>query len=760
MTVPEADKLKGPIASDINGSGSDHPPSYSLNESITLELAKLNLAPSTSDPLSSTVTPDQCVAHLKFLAVLADLRETISNKDGLFQIFDVDATNYPDALDRAQALIREKRWAVYTARAADRYTKWWFEGLPKSRPSVTQTDLDGARYERIVDGFGEIVDFITWTVDNLPPLDILMVWHSHMLNPRNYLEDCIRYGRLSAWRTGFPFEEVNNHINDNLEYVVSQQTKDLFENKIKIKWDNLLDPSTKDLECPRCEKKWVQVEWTGGDVIGDSLEDMFQHASGYADKSFKATCKDCKSEFGHGLLRVAKFRKDALEVLDENKPMPGSLLSINGMPENQPPGDKAKSFRPTTFPTRLIRALGRQLITDYIGSSADIDGIRACLEIKLEDRWFRFKIHELSGPYKSPIRGGEKVFLRRMMAHYWDNSSPFSLDLVGAVIRQGTFVQKMDNIDWLHSPTVMETARRLIAKYEVFMKIMLTNPRNMAVPTLDVDLAWHTHQMCPSRYYEYTTAIEIRGIRQFVNHDDKIDENRLSEAFEWTSKMYRRATNGGIYSECTCWYCEAVRVPDLYGRIFSIGSSTVARNSAESLHTRQDISSDPDKNPHISAHNAVRPTFGVSEGDKAGLLQRLRLQKNYEKLLRRSEKQGVRRKDTREKTDQHGVVLPYYYAPYMCDPGIHSSAYVCNPSLRVVLVIVAKGHAEEVLQLARVVVWVLLAVVEVQHVVVVVAVVEGVEDVEEGEGVEVGEGEEVVDVVSYLLFPEAIFNND
>lgn len=34
-----------------------------------------------------------------------------------------------------------------------------------------------------------------------------------------------------------------------------------------------------------------------------------------------------------------------------------------------------------------------------------------------------------------------------MMSRYWDNSSPFALDLVGAVVRQGTFFQKMDKLN-------------------------------------------------------------------------------------------------------------------------------------------------------------------------------------------------------------------------------------------------------------------------------------------------------------------------
>lgn len=85
----------------------------------------------------------------------------------------------------------------------------------------------------------------------------------------------------------------------------------------------------------------------------------------------------------------------------------------------------------------------------------------------------------------------ERTSIRRMMAVYWENSSIFSMDLVGAVIRQGTFVQKMHDIDWLHSPTVSSTMERLIIKYGRFFQIMADYPEDVAVPTLDVDLAWY-----------------------------------------------------------------------------------------------------------------------------------------------------------------------------------------------------------------------------------------------------------------------------
>jgi len=74
------------------------------------------------------------------------------------------------------------------------------------------------------------------------------------------------------------------------------------------------------------------------------------------------------------------------------------------------------------------------------------------------------------------------------------------------------------------------------------------------VPTLDVDLAWHTHQLSPRAYYAYT----VGNCGRFVDHDDKVPEDKLSEEFAWTTKRYQELF-GEAYSECTCWYCEAIQ---------------------------------------------------------------------------------------------------------------------------------------------------------------------------------------------------------
>jgi hypothetical protein len=127
----------------------------------------------------------------------------------------------------------------------------------------------------------------------------------------------------------------------------------------------------------------------------------------------------------------------------------------------------------------------------------------------------------------------------------------------------------MYKLDWLHSPTARETTERLVGKYQRFFDIMAKHPHAVAVPTLDVDLAWHTHQLSPGAYYRYSVAKTSR----FIDHDDKIDEDALSAHFAWTSKVYQD-TYGEVYSECTCWYCEAVRtaVINPLGRLLGISS--------------------------------------------------------------------------------------------------------------------------------------------------------------------------------------------
>lgn len=129
----------------------DPPPAYAEVEE-TRPLTVPNLYPphrSAGDPRTSTVTRDQCAAHLKFLGALEDLRETISIQDGLFGVWDADAGAVSSGRTKFLARIREKRWAVYTSRAVDRYWVWWLKCVPNSGPRPKVTALQKPTYDNI-----------------------------------------------------------------------------------------------------------------------------------------------------------------------------------------------------------------------------------------------------------------------------------------------------------------------------------------------------------------------------------------------------------------------------------------------------------------------------------------------------------------------------------------------------------------------------------------------------------------------------------
>lgn len=277
--------------------------------------------------------------------------------------------------------------------------------------------------------------------------------------------------------------------------------------------------------------------------------------NGYGDGNFSHTCPSCDKIIAKEVLSLSKFIKDSSLVLSKSVPMPGTILSMaSGTPEIVPEPPYSLIYS-RTFPNRMIQFELRSKILELINPQAQnpsMVDVRELIEKTTKDGQV---IRKLYGNYSRARRAilprEGKMATRKMMSRYWENFSPFALDLCGAVMRQGVFIDKMVKLDWLHSPAARATMSRLITKYDRFIGIMKKHPDKMAVPTLDVDLAWHTHQLTPRDYYAFTTKLTGK----FIDHDDKIDENALSEAFEWTTKTYQNLYNE-VYSECTCWYCE------------------------------------------------------------------------------------------------------------------------------------------------------------------------------------------------------------
>lgn len=495
-----------------------------------------------------------------------------------------------------------------------------------------------------------------------------MVWHAYLLNPRCFLEDCFRYGKLDFYATSFPWQAISRCIDSvTFSFSPSAEAQKKFEAAVGLRWDNLEDPLWKSVPCFSCGTT-IAVPWTRGSEFDNELRTS-KPGTGYADATFSASCNGCGIHLSHEYLRVQKFREDVQELLLNDVPLPGTILACNGKPEKLL---GHHLFGPRAlFPSRLARDGLRSKLLEASHPSLDsvtMDHIKGIFEKALDDKTLMKSIAKV-GDSRGSVVQAERIAVRRMMSRYWYNSSPFALDLTGAVIRQGTFVEKMHGIDWLHSPALRSTMERLVIRYTRFISIMVDHPSRTAVPTLDVDLAWHTHQLNPQSYYAYTD----KKSRKLIDHDDKIEETKLSDAFAWTSKVYQE-TYGEAYSECTCWYCEAVREShsSRMDRLFKPSKNT----ASEKLHVTSDsTTSDPLKSPHISAHNAVRD----HDSDAKARVKAAELDRAYHKACAKARKKGRKEPTRNDYWCAYAWGYPMYmpmYPPYAVDPCVGGGAAV------------------------------------------------------------------------------------
>ena len=100
--------------------------------------------------VSEVPTVDECIVHLRLLESFYNLRQETSVRNGLFGMHE-DLYNALDDDDgkrqRKLAEIREKRWAVYVARAARRFEVWWHKCFP-----FTSFDQDWWKPDRVKSG--------------------------------------------------------------------------------------------------------------------------------------------------------------------------------------------------------------------------------------------------------------------------------------------------------------------------------------------------------------------------------------------------------------------------------------------------------------------------------------------------------------------------------------------------------------------------------------------------------------------------------
>merc|ERR1719436_1352919 len=104
------------------------------------------------------------------------------------------------------------------------------------------------------------------------------------------------------------------------------------------------------------------------------------------------------------------------------------------------------------------------------------------------------------------------------------------MDLVDAMKRQLKFMRKICDLKAFSDKSYLEQA---VDRYDRFLRLIKLG-RGIIVPTLDIDIVWHTHQLHPGHYSKDT--MDLLGFTP--DHDDDMNEQHLEIRREKSEMMW------------------------------------------------------------------------------------------------------------------------------------------------------------------------------------------------------------------------------
>jgi hypothetical protein len=143
----------------------------------------------------------QAAAHLMLLEVFWSFKDRFLNPSDDVKSFFGAALGWLETRKWDDA-DREMLWKIVVEIAVGRFEAWW---------KVVGREVEAAKWndqreETPKDGPGK--KLMELPAEMLPPIDVLMVWHSFMLNPRSYYDDCFALGLPGMLAVAFPWEAV------------------------------------------------------------------------------------------------------------------------------------------------------------------------------------------------------------------------------------------------------------------------------------------------------------------------------------------------------------------------------------------------------------------------------------------------------------------------------------------------------------------------------------------------------------------------
>ncbi|KAK7204726.1 hypothetical protein BZA70DRAFT_181673 [Myxozyma melibiosi] len=458
--------------------------------------------------------------HLKLLRVLRDLRTEIMARDGMFGITDAEFPSYASSSDYDG---RRLRWQVYVTYAVERYTKW-FESLPSKGP-ISKT---GPSYD--LHGEGEAYEI---TTESLPPIDVLMVLHSHMLHPRVYWQDLMRSNRIGVFRSmKMPWEAMESAIqqpsnpNGAWKYNPFETAREYFELNTMRQFDLEDDSNLKCVVCPQCSSI-------------NSVELYNESGTGWVQSEFESTCTGCKYRITRDVLATAALLDDCQAFEERGVPLKGALLDYIGV----------------QYSSQDFYAIPGALNAEVTALFAHITHRE---DFDIAQSKVREVFNKLSSSAVAEHRWHTKEF--RVLSSYVKNCTPFCIDLELAVLRQCDFADEIVKYAYLHSPFRENMIKQATVRFFKFFFLVCFNADDFLAPPIDADIVWHTVMLDPAAY----AATSFAFMGSIMDHNDDVADDTLSKSHELTMREWKRykKVDDFSYDGCTCAICQATREYD------------------------------------------------------------------------------------------------------------------------------------------------------------------------------------------------------
>ncbi|KAL1960138.1 hypothetical protein VTO42DRAFT_310 [Malbranchea cinnamomea] len=178
----------------------------------------------------------ECAVHLELLQTFYYLRRNVLESTDLDNRWEIELSQSRWAMHRDStfAIKRREKWNFFLKLASLRFMDW-----------LKSTD------QRLSKLPPEL-----WTI-GVPPLDILLVWHSFLLDPQRFEDFCNQHGYTCIRDVKFPWKAIHETIDrnnwtfslqdDNPAPADSLKTKDLFGFLCRTDRENLVHAIMTDL---------------------------------------------------------------------------------------------------------------------------------------------------------------------------------------------------------------------------------------------------------------------------------------------------------------------------------------------------------------------------------------------------------------------------------------------------------------------------------------------------------------------------------